>query len=230
MGSAASGDPRVGACFLKRLRSALERHLDRPRAGRVHADGSRLVVREKESDRIGTYAIGTDGRAGAPTFRVSAGAEPFGFDFAPDGTLVTSEAGNHVEDVSFASSCRFGSGGGLQIVSGAVSTTETAACWTVVTPDGRFAYVTNTPDHSICGFAVGGDGSLSILDSNGVTAATGAGSFPIDMDSSADSRFIYVLMAGVDAIGVYQVAADGSLTVRPGVSGLPGAANGLVAR
>lgn len=193
-------------------------------------DGSRLVVTEKDSDRIGIYPVGGDGKAGAPTFRSSEGAEPFGFDFAPDGTLVTSEAGNHVEDVSFASSYRFGPGGDLQTVSGAVSTTETAACWTVVTPDGRFAYVTNTPDHSISGFGLADDGALTMLDANGVTAATGAGSLPLDLDSSADSRFLYVLMAGTDAIRVYEIGSDGSLTARPGVTGLPVAANGLVAR
>ncbi len=193
-------------------------------------DGMRLVVSELGSDRLTRYAVDAAGVAGPPTWRASEGAEPFGFDFAPDGTLVVSEAGDHVEDGSSASSYRFGPGGGLQMVSGAVPTTETAACWTAITPDGRFAYVTNTPDHSISGFALAEDGSLSMLDANGVTAATGPGSLPIDLDTSADGRFLYVLMAGTDEVVVYGIGLDGSLSELWTISGLPGAANGLVAR
>jgi 6-phosphogluconolactonase len=193
-------------------------------------DGAQLIVTERATNRISRYPVRSSGTTGARVSHASAGAEPFGFDFAPDGTLVVSEAGNHVNDGSSASSYRFKSGGGLAVVSAAVPTTETAACWTVVTPDGRFAYVTNTPDHSITGFALGGGGSLRILNAGGRTAATGAGSFPIDLDSSADSRFLYVLAAGTDRILAYAIRNDGSLSAIQGVTGLPGAANGLVAR
>ena len=149
---------------------------------------------------------------------------------APDGTLVVSEAGNHVQDGSSVSSYRFNASGAPVTVSGAVPTTETAACWVTITPNGDYAYETNTPDHSISGFALGANGSLSILNANGVTAATGAGSFPIDLDTSSDSNYLYVLTAGTDRILVYAIAANGSLSARPGVGGLPNNANGLVAR
>jgi len=69
-----------------------------------------------------------------------------------------------------------------------------------------------------------------MLDATGRTAATGAGSFPIDLDSSADSRFLYVLAAGTDRILAYAIGSGGSLAAISGVTGLPGAANGLVAR
>jgi 6-phosphogluconolactonase (cycloisomerase 2 family) len=192
--------------------------------------GSQLIVTERATDRLSRYAVTSSGKTNGPFTRASAGAEPFGFDFAPDGSLVVSEAGNHVNDGSSASSYRFNAGGGLNVVSAAVPTTETAACWTVITPDGRFAYVTNTPDHSISGFSLGSGGTLTMLDAGGRTAATGAGSFPIDLDSSADSRFLYVLAAGTDRILAYAIGGDGSLDAIPGVTGLPGAANGLVAR
>lgn len=192
--------------------------------------GSQLVVTERATDRLSRYVITSTGTADGPFTRTSAGDEPFGFDFAPNGTLVVSEAGDHVNDGSSASSYRYAPGGGLAVISGAVPTTETAACWTVVTPDGKFAYVTNTPDHSISGFALGANGSLTMLDAGGRTAVTGASSFPIDLDASADSRFLYVLASGTDRIRAYAIAANGSLSAIPGVTGLPGAANGLVAR
>lgn len=192
--------------------------------------GNYVFVSERATDRLTRYAISGAGAAGAPQSTASAGPEPFGFDFSSDGTLVVSEAGNHVEDGSSASSYRLGAGGAPLTVSGAVGTTETAACWTVVTPNGRFAYVTNTPDNSISGFAIGADGSITMLDPDGRTAATGGGSLPIDLDASSDGKFLYVLTFGTHRIVAYAINADGSLSARPGVSGLPGAANGLVAR
>jgi len=193
-------------------------------------DGSQLIVTERATDRLTRYRVTATGGVDAPVTTNSAGPEPFGFDVAPNGTLVVSEAGNHVNDGSSASSYRFNSSGVPVSVSAAVPTTESAACWTTITPDGRFAYVTNTPDHSISGFALGSNGSLTILDADGRTAATGSGSFPIDLDASSDSNYLYVLATGTDRILAYAIAGDGSLSARPGVGGLPGAANGLVAR
>jgi len=193
-------------------------------------DGSQLIVTERATDRLTRYRVTATGGVDAPVITNSAGPEPFGFDVAPNGTLVVSEAGNHVNDGSSASSYRFNSSGVPVSVSAAVQTTESAACWTTITPDGRFAYVTNTPDHSISGFALGSNGSLTILDADGRTAATGSGSFPIDLDASSDSNYLYVLATGTDRILAYAIAGDGSLSARPGVGGLPGAANGLVAR
>lgn len=192
--------------------------------------GGHVFVSERATDRLTRYAISAAGAASAPQSTASAGPEPFGFDFSSDGTLVVSEAGNHVEDGSSVSSYRPGTGGAPQVVSGAVGTTETAACWTAVTPNGKFAYVTNTPDNSISGFAIATDGSITMLDTDGRTAVTGAGSLPIDLDTSADGKYLYVLTFGTHRIVAYAINADGSLSSRPGVSGLPGAANGLVAR
>lgn len=192
--------------------------------------GNYLFVSEKATDRLTRYAISGGGAAGPPKWTASAGPEPFGFDFSSDGTLVVSEAGNHVEDGSSASSYRLGSGGTPITVSGAVPTTETAACWTAITPDGTYAYVTNTPDNSISGFRIGGNGSLTMLDPDGRTAVTGGGSLPIDLDTSADGKFLYVLTFGTHRILAYAINADGSLSSRPGVGGLPGKANGLAVR
>jgi 6-phosphogluconolactonase (cycloisomerase 2 family) len=192
--------------------------------------GGYVFVTERATDRLTRYAISATGAAGAPKWTASAGAEPFGFAFAADGTLVVSEAGNHVEDGSSASSYSLGAGGAPQTISGAVGTTETAACWTAITPDGNFAYVTNTPDHSISGFAIAGNGSLSLLDAGGRTAVTGGGSFPIDLATSSDGNFLYVLTAGTHRIMAFAIGGNGALTSKPGVAGLPGAANGLVAR
>jgi 6-phosphogluconolactonase (cycloisomerase 2 family) len=192
--------------------------------------GNYVFVSERATNRLTRYAISAAGAAGAPKWTASAGPEPFGFAFSVDGTLVVSEAGNHVEDGSSASSYRLGTGGTPVTVSGTVPTTETAACWTAITPDGKFAYVTNTPDNSISGFSIGANGSLTMLDADGRTAVTGAGSLPIDVAASSDGDFLYVLTAGTHRILTYAIGANGGLSARPGVSNLPKAANGLAVR
>ena len=203
----------------------------RPKPAQIgfNPQGTRLVVTELRTDRITRYRVLANGAIEPPQWSPSAGAEPFGFEFSSDGILVVSEAGNHVPDGSSASSYALGPGAPT-VITAALPTTETAACWTAVTPDGNFAYVTNTPDHSISGFAIGGNGSLAMLDADGRTAVTGAGSFPIDLDTSRDGEFLYVLAAGTHRILAYAISGNGSLSARPGVGGLPGAANGLVAR
>jgi 6-phosphogluconolactonase len=118
--------------------------------------------------------------------------------------------------------------GSLTLISGSVPTTETAACWVVVTGNGRFAYTTNTGSNSISGYRVSASGALTLLDADGVTATTGAG--PIDMALAAGSAFLYSLNGGGQDISAFAVEADGSLTPLPGVAGIPAGATGLAAQ
>ena len=118
----------------------------------------------------------------------------------------------------------------MQVVTASAATTETAACWVVLTRGARFAYTTNTGSGSISGYAVGRDGELTLLDADGVTAATGPGSDPIDMALSNDGRFLFVLNSGHHSIGIFGVKADGGLS-RLGTTIVQAAApSGLAAR
>jgi len=119
----------------------------------------------------------------------------------------------------------------LQIISPAVSTHQAAACWVVVTNNGRFAYTTNAASGSISGFQVDHNGNIQLLDADGRTGVTGDGSAPIDMALSGNSRFLYALGSGNGTISAFRVdLGDGSLKPIPGASGLPAGVNGLAAR
>ncbi|MBA2263567.1 MAG: beta-propeller fold lactonase family protein [Chloroflexi bacterium] len=97
-----------------------------------------------------------------------------------------------------------------------------------MTGSGRFAYVTNTGSVTVSGYAIGSDGSLTLLDPDGVTAVTGAGSSPIDADVSHNSRFLFVLNAGTDSIAGFGInGGDGSLTSVGETFGLPASSVGL---
>lgn len=199
-----------------------------PAQVQFNPDGTVLVVTEKATNLISTYSVGSDGIASGPDAQASAGATPFGFDFDKRGRLFVSEAFGGAADASATSSYDLSGFGSLSVVSPSVGTTETAACWVVVTGNGRFAYVTNTGSGTVSGYAIGGDGSLTLLDPDGVTAVTGAGSSPIDADVSHNGRFLFVLNAGTHSIAGFRInGGDGSLTPVGEVFGLPASSVGL---
>lgn len=189
-------------------------------------DGETLVVTERASNSIVTYEVDDDGEVSGPTVYPSSGTTPFGFAFGRRGVLVVSEA-NGAPGGSAASSYRLDDDG-LSLVTGSAPTFQGAACWVVVTRNGRFAYTSNAASNSISGFSVGNDGSLTLLSADGRAAATDAG--PTDMALSRNSQFLYVRNGRAGTIGAYAIASDGSLTPIAGASGLPAGTAGLIAR
>jgi len=191
--------------------------------------GTLLVVTEKNTNRLSTYSV-NGGVARGPTVTPASGVTPFGFAFSHGGALIVSEAFGGAPDGSAVTSYAANGGGTWRVISGSVPTTETSACWIVVTENGRFTYTTNAASGTITGFAVL-DGSLTRLDADGVTASIGGGSSPTEMALSRNSQFLYALAGGLHRIVAYSVSSDGSLTpIAGGAAGLPSAANGVVAR
>jgi 6-phosphogluconolactonase (cycloisomerase 2 family) len=191
-------------------------------------DGRFLVVTEKATGIIDLYTVGNDGLAGEPVSYESPAPTPFGFAFGKRGQLFVSEAAGGAPDGSSVSSYEISRNGALQLISPAVPTTETAACWLVVSADGRFAYTTNGGSASVSGFAIDFDGVISLLDEDGETGQTGE--TPLDMAFSSNGRYLYTLNVGDGTISAFRFQADGSLLPLREVSGLPGGVNGLAAR
>ena len=191
-------------------------------------DGGVLVVTEKMTDKISTYTVGTNGLATGPNVQPSEGDTPFGFAFSRRGALVVSEAFGGAAGASALSPYDVSAGGSLSVISASIGTTETAACWVVITRNGRFAYTSNTGSSTISGYGLSRAGELTLLNANGVTATTGSG--PIDLALTEDSGVLYSLDSGAGTISAFRVEKDGSLTSAPGASGVPAGANGLAAR
>jgi 6-phosphogluconolactonase (cycloisomerase 2 family) len=193
-------------------------------------DGRALVVTEKATNKIDVFLVDHNGYASMPVVNDSHGMTPFGFDIKSDGTLVVSEAFGGAADASALSSYQITIDGTLQLVSGSAATTETAACWVVITPDGRFTYTTNNGSGSVSGYAVDQSGALTLLNADGQTGLTGDGSAPIDAIDAGDGQFLYVLNAGDDSISSFGINADGSLTDLGKVTGLAPSTVGLAGR
>jgi 6-phosphogluconolactonase (cycloisomerase 2 family) len=191
-------------------------------------DGGTLVVTEKATNLILTYSVSQNGAAAAPVTHASVGTTPFGFAFGLQGTMVVSEAFGGAPGASAASSYAL-HGSSLQVVTASSPTHQTAACWVAVTNNGKYAYTTNAGSSSITGYAVDRDGQLSLLNADGQTGSTGAGSSATDVALSQNSQFMFVLAGGSHQVVGLAVNADGSLTALGQVA-IPAGAAGIAAR
>jgi 6-phosphogluconolactonase len=190
--------------------------------------GNELIVTEKATNTIDTWPVFGD-RPG-PLFTTSSnGQTPFGFDFDRWGHLFASEAAGGAPNGSSASSYALGQAG-WNIVTGSAPTNQTAACWAIVSPDGRFGYTANAGSGSISGFSIARSGALSLITPSGQTGITGAGSHPVDMAFSRNAKFLYVLCNGNGTICQFRANNDGTLTSLGTASGIPASAQGLASR
>lgn len=160
-------------------------------------DGHSLVVTEKASNSIDTFAVFGGGYAGQARPHASAGTTPYGFDFDRHGHAIVSEAAT-----GSASSYRVRP---FSTITGALANTQKAACWLVVARD--HAYVVNAASSSISSYRIARDGSLSLVAAVAATTAPGA----TDAAVSPDQRSLSVRL-GDGSVASYRIASDGSLT------------------
>jgi 6-phosphogluconolactonase len=186
----------------------------------------RLIVTEKATNNIVTFRLDRWDRPEAPIVTVSNGATPFGF-YVSDrrGELIVSEAFGGAANASAVSSYRLRRGV-PQVITGSAPTTESAACWIALSGDGKYVYTSNTASNTISGYTLARDGSLTLLNADGVTATTGAG--PIDLATRENLDFLYSLDRVGSQISIYHITGDGALQPRGVMAGLPTSANGLV--
>ena len=189
-------------------------------------DGRMLVVTERGTNSISTFAVGEDGEAEGPQTIASSGATPVRLRLRRGSLVVTEAFGGEVGKAA-ASSYSLG-GGRLEPVSASVADTRSEVCWAAVTRDGRFVYVTNFGDGTISSYRVGPDGSLELLEA--VAGSTNLGGKGVrDEAITGDGRFLYALDADAHRIYGWSVGEDGSLAPVGDADGLPETVAGLAA-
>jgi 6-phosphogluconolactonase (cycloisomerase 2 family) len=213
-------------------------------------DGHQLVVTIRglpaPNGVIDTFSVDWHGAAGPAVGHQAPTPNPFGFSFAGQNNLLVSDPGfvatpsgtatdpggsqpNPFDPSQFfgsATSFSLSPSGALKF-KGQFPSGGRAACWLVVSNDGRYAFAVNTlasPAGSPAGvgtgkgaistYAISPHGRLTLL---GQTDAS-AGGFPGDEALSSDGKFLYVLnpsiifAPGPSHIDVYRIGAGGSLT------------------
>jgi 6-phosphogluconolactonase len=223
---------RIGAdghlTYINKSQRNLSSDTSQPAQIEFNKTGTQLVVTEKATNRIDTYEMSSTGLAGPLVTHPSAGIEPFGFEFGRNNDLIISDAFGGAVNQSALSSYKLPFNGNLKLVTGPVATNQTAACWVAVTGDGNYCYSTNTGSNSISGYKIADDGSISLIDANGVTGATGL--TPIDMAMSRESKYLYSLNHGDGTISEFKISNNGGLISLGIVSGIPLSASGLTGR
>lgn len=190
--------------------------------------GDAVVVSEKNTNLLTSYAVRMDGVLGMPHTTPSAGATPFGFAFDRRDHLIVSEAQGGAANASSASSYRMRYPlPQPMLVSGAVSTTQTAACWVAVTPNGKFAYTANAGSDSISSFRIRHDGQIALTAA--VAGSTGAGHGATDLAVSGNGHRLFGLAPRGHLLVSYEVHGDGGLQALNALPGLPATAVGLAA-
>ncbi|MCA1682974.1 MAG: beta-propeller fold lactonase family protein [Actinobacteria bacterium] len=196
--------------------------------------GRTLAVTQRGTNVIDTFVV-SNGVAGPAIPHPSAAVSPFGFAFDGLSRLVVSDALS--QKTGAVSSYSLAPGGGLTTITASLDTAGGAPCWVVITPDNRYAYISNTTTKTIARFAIAANGSLSFLGTTPIlNTLPGPFQFPTDEALSRDGRYLYVLLPSVfggpvSRIDAYRVGADGSLGLLGSTAAdMPAAASGLAAR
>jgi 6-phosphogluconolactonase (cycloisomerase 2 family) len=201
--------------------------------------GRFLLVTEKATNLIDVYPINSDGSLGGLTTFSSVGATPFGMAFKPASTqdeFIVSDAAGGPNGTGAASAYSL-TNGSIGLINGPVADHLKAPCWMVVTHNGLFAYTSNADSHAISGYGIQGNGTISLLNSNGVTATTPSDTFPIEEALSSASQLyvldtrVMLMPPGPATLSGFLIHSNGSLTsvVNSAQITLPVSAVGLAA-
>src|SRR5437764_6766328 len=213
-----------------------------PNPAQVQIDphGRFLLVTEKGTSLIDVYRIHRDGSLSGPITYPSVGAVPFGMAFnpvSPQQLIVADAAGGSNGTTGAATAYRLQQGT-IQPITGAVPDYQIAPCWMVITGDGDFAYTSNADSQVISGYSIAENGTISLLDAQGITATTPSDTFPLEESLSRDSGLLYVLDSrlllptpGLATLSGFEIHHDGSLSsvIDPAQITLPFSAIGMAA-
>jgi 6-phosphogluconolactonase (cycloisomerase 2 family) len=190
-------------------------------------DGTLLAVAEHMSNKLDTFTVGSNGLATGPLVQNSNGIAPLGFAFDNAGHLIVSEV-----RFSTISSYSVSPTGVLTSVTDSIRDFGDAACWTANTNNpsfpAQYSYITNTRADTVSGLRINPDGSVTLLNADGITATMPSGAFPLDDAISADSNYLYVLAEHLPGVIGYQIHSDGSLTEVTTVLGIPTSSFGMI--
>ncbi len=185
-------------------------------------DGSKLIVSERQTNKVDVFSVASDGSISDPVFNNFTNTEPFGLQFDPSGVLlVTSTAGS-------VTSYGVNADNTLSVISENSPSSGAATCWLV--SYGGYAWVSNTISSSLSAYTLKAGG---VLDPLGVVATqpataptifppiTPATSFPLDIALSADGKYLYAVYSALGQIIAYKTGANGQLTAIDVISPYP---------
>jgi len=188
----------------------------------VSPNGKFLAVTERIPNNIDTFAINSNGTLGPIVINSSAAPGVFAAFFAPNGTLIVSAVGVSLTAIdSTISSYAVLSNGTISAISVALPTDGAANCWDVVTPNGKFAFASNSVTSTIAGFAISNSGVLTQIADTPIIASNPPGSINLNIAVSGDGKYFFTQNTGTGTVSVFSINNDGTLTSQGEIDGLP---------
>jgi 6-phosphogluconolactonase len=187
----------------------------------ISPDRGYVVVTEKVSDSIDTFAIGANWSLSPAVTSPSDTPLAFAAVFTRFGQLLVADDG--ANGTSATSSYRVNSDGTLTSTQPSLPDAQTAACWISLDRNGDF-FVSNAGSATMGSYELLPDGRLAFL---GNTSA-GSGAHPLDSAVSSDGHDLYVLDGNLNQISVFAVGQDAQLTA-VGAQAVPAGSAGVAA-
>jgi len=182
-----------------------------------------VVVTEKVSDTIDTFAVGLGGALRPAVTSPSDSPLSFAETFTPAGELLVADDGS--DGTSAVSPYRIAANGTLDATQAAVPDGQTAACWITLGQDGN-VFVDNAGSQIISSYHVSLSGRVTLTGNT----SPGTGVTPLDNSVSSDGQNLYAFEAvsGSDQLAEFSIGANGALTP-VGTQALPTGSEGVAA-
>lgn len=197
----------------------------------VSPNGQWLTVIEKVSNSIDVFPVHTDGTLGTVVANISVTPGAFATVFTPNGQLIVSEnQPSNGTDTSSISSYTINSNGTITAISQSIPSDGNGNCWNAITPNGKWVYADNAGTFTVAGFSIAASGALTPI-AGTILITLPDGSTNLDVATSGDGKYLFNLLSGSGAVGVYTINSDGTLTQLGDIEGFQKSAgfNGIAA-
>lgn len=192
----------------------------------LNGDNTKLIGTRVNTSLIDSFTLNRDERPhaahGSPF--AAQGVGPFGSEFRPTDPdqLFVANAHNGADLGTVSAFYERPNGTLAPIGASPVADLQTAPCWLVVSPDGRYVYALDTGSGYISSYAIAPDGMLRLLSNTPVSSTPGVTG--TDIALSADGGTLYLNMARVNGVGEFAVHG-GTVSQLPG-SPVPASGSG----
>lgn len=192
--------------------------------------GKTLIVSERGPSLVDTFVV-KHGVAGPAQTHPGGFPGSYGFDITHNGHILMSDGGAPPFDTGAITSWALHPHGGLSMIqtTGADPSDPNntnppnhggGSCWTVITPDGRYAYVTNSSAKTISRVKLNANGTFTVL---GLTTIPDSEfnaltNIPADEGFSPNGKVLYVTVPSLYAgntgrVDAWAVRKNGDLTL-----------------
>jgi len=199
----------------------------------LNGDNTRLAGMRVTTSLIDSFVLDRSGRPhAAPGSPYAAqGLGPFGSQFRPtDPDQLFVDNAHNGTGLGTVSAYDDLPDGTLSAVGGSpFADFQTAPCWQVISPDGRYLYALDTGSAEISSYAISRDGTLTLMGNTPVS--TTAGVTGTDVTLSPDGRTLYLNMGKINSVAAFAVhgATVTQLPTSPTEAAGSGSTSGIAA-